>query len=242
MTGHRLRLIALSLLAAFSLAPLAEAEEAKKGMPQLDFSDPLLLSQVVWLAIIFLALYLLLSRWALPQVAEVLDERARRIKGDLEAARAAQEEALAARNAHAEAPTAIAQAIAVWASAWALRAASASSWAARAAQEEALAARKELEAATRNAHAEAQTAIAWAIERAKQEAFEQARVLTARLEAELAAAEARIAEAEAAARRALRGAVEDTTRALVEKLLGRAPRDEVLGEVLAQVIARAEAG
>jgi F-type H+-transporting ATPase subunit b len=198
MTGHRLRLIALSLLAAFSLAPLAEAEEAKKGMPQLDFSDPLLLSQVVWLAIIFLALYLLLSRWALPQVAEVLDERARRIKGDLEAARAAQEEALAAR--------------------------------------------KELEAATRNAHAEAQTAIAQAIERAKQEAFEQARVLTARLEAELAAAEARIAEAEAAARRALRGAVEDTTRALVEKLLGRAPRDEVLGEVLAQVIARAEAG
>lgn len=197
MRWRRLRLLAA--LAPFAAAPLAaQAEEAKKGMPQLDFSDPLLLSQVVWLAIIFLALYLLLSRWALPQVAEVLDERARRIRTDLEAARAAQEEALAAR--------------------------------------------RELEAATRNAHAEAQAAIAAAVARAKQEAFEQARALSAKIEAELAAAEARIEAAEAAARRALRGAVEETARALVEKLLGCAPREEVLNEVLARVLARAGGG
>ena len=39
----------------------AMAEEVEKGMPQLDFKNPLTISQVVWLAIIFFALYLLLS-------------------------------------------------------------------------------------------------------------------------------------------------------------------------------------
>ncbi|MCW3476706.1 F0F1 ATP synthase subunit B family protein [Limobrevibacterium gyesilva] len=71
------------------LSSTAFAEEAKKGMPQLDATNPLILSQVVWLAIIFLALYLLLSRWALPQVAEVLEARAATIGRDLDAARAA---------------------------------------------------------------------------------------------------------------------------------------------------------
>ena len=56
----------------FALAPLgAMAAEAGKGMPQLDFANPLTRAQVVWGAIIFLVLYVLLSRWALPQVASV---------------------------------------------------------------------------------------------------------------------------------------------------------------------------
>ena len=46
------------------------------GMPQLDFSSPLTISQVVWGAIIFGVLYLMLSRAALPRVASVLHERA----------------------------------------------------------------------------------------------------------------------------------------------------------------------
>lgn len=71
------------------LTSSAFAEEAKKGMPQLDFHNPLTISQVVWLAVIFFALYLLLSRWALPQVAEVLDKRAATIAADLDAARGA---------------------------------------------------------------------------------------------------------------------------------------------------------
>ncbi len=77
----------------------AFAEEAKKGMPQLDIANPLTVYQVVWLAVIFLALYLLLSNWALPQVASVLETRAKTIAGDLDAARLAKS---LADKAHAE--------------------------------------------------------------------------------------------------------------------------------------------
>lgn len=59
------------------------------GMPQLDFSTPLTVSQVVWGAIIFVVLYILLSRGGLPLVASVLDERAAKIAKDLDEARAA---------------------------------------------------------------------------------------------------------------------------------------------------------
>lgn len=62
-------------------------------MPQLDFNNALTISQVVWMALIFGALYLLLSQWALPQVAGVLDERAARINTDLDTARLAKAEA-----------------------------------------------------------------------------------------------------------------------------------------------------
>jgi F-type H+-transporting ATPase subunit b len=65
-------------------------------MPQLDFGNPLTKSQVVWGAIIFAILYWLLSRVALPKVGEVLEERARKIAGDLETAQAAKGRADAA--------------------------------------------------------------------------------------------------------------------------------------------------
>jgi F-type H+-transporting ATPase subunit b len=111
---------ALLGLGSLLLTSAAFAAEGKKGMPQLDVSNPLTISQVVWLAIIFLALYLLLSRWALPQVKEVLDARAATIARDLEAARtsmAAADEAVeelttATRAAHAAAQTEIASAVA----------------------------------------------------------------------------------------------------------------------------------
>jgi F-type H+-transporting ATPase subunit b len=60
-----------------------------KGMPQLDFTTPLTISQVVWGAIIFVVLYILLSRTGLPMVASVLEERAAKIAKDLDEARAA---------------------------------------------------------------------------------------------------------------------------------------------------------
>ena len=66
---------------------------AAEGMPQLDFANPLTLSQVVWLGIIFLAFYLLLSGSALPRVRAVLHDRAERIEGDLGTARTAKDEA-----------------------------------------------------------------------------------------------------------------------------------------------------
>ena len=89
-------------------------------MPQLDFNNVLVTSQVVWMALIFGALYFLLSRWALPQVASVMDERASRIGADLDTARTAKAEADAAvaevheatRRAGTEAQAAIAAAVA----------------------------------------------------------------------------------------------------------------------------------
>lgn len=60
-----------------------------KGMPQLDFSTPLTISQVVWGAIIFIVLYVMLSKTGLPLVASVLEERAAKIAKDLDEARAA---------------------------------------------------------------------------------------------------------------------------------------------------------
>jgi F-type H+-transporting ATPase subunit b len=98
------------------LATSARAE----GMPQLDFGSPLMLAQVVWLVIIFLALYLLLSRWGLPQVGAVLEKRAGVIAADLEAARRAKDEAdlavaeltRAARESRAAAQSQIAEAVA----------------------------------------------------------------------------------------------------------------------------------
>ena len=89
-------------------------------MPQLDFSNPLTIAQVVWMAIIFGALYHILARYTLPQVAEVVDGRANRIASDLESARAAKAQSDAAiaevneagRRASAEAQAAINNAIA----------------------------------------------------------------------------------------------------------------------------------
>ena len=76
--------------AAFLLLPsLALAE----GMPQLDFANPLTTWQVIWGAVIFVVLYLLLSRWALPQVSDVLAMRAATIAKNLEAAAGAKAQA-----------------------------------------------------------------------------------------------------------------------------------------------------
>lgn len=91
---------------------------AAVGLPQIDFANPLTTSQVVWGALIFALLYVLLSRGALPKVASVLAERARTISADLDAAKIAKQEADAAaaevlratREAQASAAAEVAQA------------------------------------------------------------------------------------------------------------------------------------
>jgi F-type H+-transporting ATPase subunit b len=70
-------------------------------------------SQLVWLVIAFVALYLLMSRWALPRVGAIIDSRERHIADDIaeagrlkqqsEAAVAAYEKALADARARAQA-------------------------------------------------------------------------------------------------------------------------------------------
>lgn len=75
-------------VAALTAIPGAAAFAAE-GMPQLDFANPLTTAQIVWGAVIFLALYMVFSRSALPKVAEVLETREAQIAGDLDAARGA---------------------------------------------------------------------------------------------------------------------------------------------------------
>jgi F-type H+-transporting ATPase subunit b len=88
-------LLRLSVLLATLLPPAAARAE---GMPQLDFGNPLTISQVVWGAIIFAVLYNVLSRLALPRVAEVIEARAQHIAADLDTARAAKARADEAAN------------------------------------------------------------------------------------------------------------------------------------------------
>ncbi len=66
------------------------------GMPQLDFQNPLTLTQVYWGAGIFIVLYLLLARVGLPKIGSVMEERATHIAADLETARAQKAQADAA--------------------------------------------------------------------------------------------------------------------------------------------------
>lgn len=88
-------------------------------MPQMNFANPLTLSQVIWMAVIMIVLYALMARWALPQLDKVIENRKRRIADDLDAASQARTEASrliaeverAIREAHAEGQAAIASAM-----------------------------------------------------------------------------------------------------------------------------------
>ena len=94
-----------------ALAAAAEPAQAKGGLPQLEPSH--FAPQLIWLAITFAALYALLSRVALPRIAEVLDERrdriqrdlaeAERLKGETEKALAEYEQELASARGRATA-------------------------------------------------------------------------------------------------------------------------------------------
>src|SRR5260221_4721643 len=53
-------------------------------MPQLDLST--FPSQIFWLAVFFVVLYLLMARLALPRIEKIIDERRNRVEGDLDKA------------------------------------------------------------------------------------------------------------------------------------------------------------
>jgi F-type H+-transporting ATPase subunit b len=86
------------------------ASEHGRGFP--PFDKQTFASQLVWLALTFIALYVLMSRVALPRVGSILEERRKRIEGDLsdaqrlkgdsDAAIAAHEKALADARARAQ--------------------------------------------------------------------------------------------------------------------------------------------
>jgi F-type H+-transporting ATPase subunit b len=53
-------------------------------MPQLDLST--FPSQIFWLAVFFVVLYLLMAKLAIPRIERVIDERRNRVDGDLDKA------------------------------------------------------------------------------------------------------------------------------------------------------------
>jgi F-type H+-transporting ATPase subunit b len=77
-------------LAVLLASGAAMAKEGQGGMPQLDYH--LFAPQLVWLAIAFLALYLVMSRLAVPAISDTLARRQGKIQGDLDAAEKANEE------------------------------------------------------------------------------------------------------------------------------------------------------
>jgi F-type H+-transporting ATPase subunit b len=85
------------------LSSLPRVAMAEGGLPQLDFANKLTTYQVIWGIVIFAILYVLASRTALPKVEAVLEERARRIAGDLEGAQNAKARADSGIQAAADA-------------------------------------------------------------------------------------------------------------------------------------------
>lgn len=95
------RCCGLALVLAFAVAPARAAEPGKAGMPQFDPTG--FPPQVFWLAITFIALYIVMAKVALPRVAQVLEERSRRIESNLDKAQSLKDEADAAREAYEKA-------------------------------------------------------------------------------------------------------------------------------------------
>jgi F-type H+-transporting ATPase subunit b len=78
----------------------AEGHE-QGGMPQLNFAD--FPPQLIWLAVTFVLLLILMSRMALPRIASVIEQRDHRIKSDLDRAEKVKTDADAALAAYQKA-------------------------------------------------------------------------------------------------------------------------------------------
>ncbi len=85
---------------AEAAADVAEHHESSGGLPQLNpASFP---SQIFWLAITFLVMYLVFSRKALPEISSVIENRQEHIQSDLNAAEDLKDESEKVHNAYEE--------------------------------------------------------------------------------------------------------------------------------------------
>jgi F-type H+-transporting ATPase subunit b len=85
-------------MAGESHAGEAGHEAASGGLPQFD--PTYFPSQLFWLTIFFVLLYLLLDRVLLPRVGGVIEARAKKIQGDIDAAAKANADAQAALDSY----------------------------------------------------------------------------------------------------------------------------------------------
>ena len=151
-------------------------------------------SQLVWLAIAFVLLYVLMKKLALPRVANVIENRQKRIDDDIAQA--------------GKLKTQSDEAVAIY------------------------------EKALADARGRAQ-AIASETREKQAAAAEAARKrLEDQLNARLADAEKTIAATKQAAMSNVRGIAEEAARAIVERLIGKAPADAAVGAAVADVLKR----
>jgi|SRR5262245_30646481 len=86
--------------------PIASVEHipaGEEGRAFPPFDSTTFASQLFWLAVIFIALYLLMSRVALPRIGSILDARRRRIQDDLAEAQRFKDASDAAISSHEKA-------------------------------------------------------------------------------------------------------------------------------------------
>ncbi|MDI2112796.1 F0F1 ATP synthase subunit B family protein [Commensalibacter nepenthis] len=79
----------LSLL----LAPALSTNAMAVGMPQMDFKNPLVMAQVIWVLIIFFCFFLAVKYFSIPQIEHVVHNRRSKIDGDMDSARQAKAQA-----------------------------------------------------------------------------------------------------------------------------------------------------
>jgi F-type H+-transporting ATPase subunit b len=84
MLARRLLTPSLAGLALALVSGASRAQEQKEGMPQLDPHS--YASQLFWLAVFFVLIFLFLRFVGLPRVTAIIDERARKIGGDIASA------------------------------------------------------------------------------------------------------------------------------------------------------------
>lgn len=194
--GVMMKIVRAGLLATVSgvsLLVMAAPGAYAAGMPQLDFHNPLVTGQVIWGAVIFLGFYLVLSQVMLPRVGRVLEDRSKRISGDLDVARSAKQDA-----------------------------------------DKAVA---ELQQARKDAMAEAQANLQKTLDAEQQAADQKLAEINARLSAEIADAEKRIAAEKAQAFGTLKEIAADTTQALVSRLTGVTPDAQLVAQKVDGAIA-----
>ena len=96
MLARRLLAPSLAGLMLALVSGASRAEEQKGGMPQLDPHS--YASQLFWLAVFFVLVFLFLRFIGLPRVTAIIDERAKRIGGDIASAELLREQASGAEK------------------------------------------------------------------------------------------------------------------------------------------------